>query len=340
METGIESLCRKEFTMRAISLAELAERYGIEMHGESREILCMGMLTHRTRHRPSMLTFAITPSYVKAFAASDVGACVVAGRMKEFLPADRSALIAGDDPEETFYTIFSDLVEEKRWPSLEPAIGANNSIAATAVVHQPVQIGSDCVIMDNVVMFPNTRLGNGVVIKPNTTIGGYGWEARTIRGRRRIPPHVGGVWLDDGVQIGSGNCIDKGTFGDFTYIGPETLTDNLIHVGHSCTLGARCKLTAGVEISGYVTMGENVWIGPQTSVTNHVNVGDHCFVGIGSNIVRPLPAHALAYGNPARQHGWVCQCRQKLDFHEAVASCPRCLTRYRLLDNESVTSIP
>lgn len=337
-EDQMESHYRKEFAMEPITLSSLAKRYGLEQRGEDRKILSMGMLTHRTRFRQNMLSFAITPSYVQAFAESDVGACVIADRMSEILPSDRTALITDADPEEIFYSIFSDLAEEKRWPSLESSTGENNSIANTAVIHHSVQIGTDCVIMDNVVILPNTRLGNGVVIKPNSTIGGYGWESRTIRGRRRIPPHVGGVWIRDGVQVGSGNCIDKGMFGDFTLVGAETLMDNLVHVGHSCTIGPRCKLTACVEISGYVVLGDNTWLGPNTSITNHVTIGANCFVGIGSNVVRSLPAHSLAYGNPARRHGWVCECRQQLDFEGDIASCPRCCRKYSLAEGNRLIS--
>ncbi len=326
----MEDYYRPEFSMNPIMLSALAEKYSLKLVGEDSEILSLGMLDRKSRFRPNMLSFAVTPTYVRAFAESDIGACVISARMLETFPSGRAALVTETDAEETFYSIFSDLVEEKRWQTLEASMGEDNMISASAVIHPSVRIGDNCTIMDNVVILPNTRLGNGVVIKPNSTIGGYGWEPRTINGVRTIPPHVGGVWIEDGVHIGSGNCIDKGMFGDFTFIGREALMDNLVYVAHSCFISPRSKLGACVAISGYVVIEENVWLGPNTAVTNHITIGAHSFVGIGSNIVRSLPPHSLAYGNPARQHDWVCECRQKLDFEGDVASCPRCCRTYRI----------
>lgn len=39
--------------------------------------------------------------------------------------------------------------------------------------------------------------------------------------------------------------------------------------------------------------------------------------------------HAPVYGNPARVHGYVCRCAEKLAFRGRVARCPQCGFRYR-----------
>jgi len=326
----------KEFLMEPISLADIASRYNLNLIGEDLEIRAMGMLGHRTRYRAQQLTFAVTSDYLKQFFLGDIGACIAHEKMIADCPEGRAVLVTDKDPEEVFYTIFADSVEEGRWPQIEQYMGVNTFIAPSATVHQPVQIGDNCTIMDNVVIFPNTHLGNGVVIKPNSVIGGYGWEARTIHGKRRVPPHAGGVWIEDDVSIGSCTCIDRGLFGDFTYIGAETLIDNLIHIAHSCTLGWGCKIVACCEISGNVILGKNVWLGPNTSVINHISIGDNCFVGIGSTVVRSLPPNTLAYGNPARVHGWVCDCRQKLDFENHRAVCKRCFREYNVDEGQLI----
>ena len=316
--------------MKPVRLSEIAARYQLDLRGENLEIRMMGLLSHRSRYRSQQLTFAVTPDYIQSFSAGDVGACVVDVRNLKFVPSHRSVLVGDGDPEENFYNIFADSVAGNFWPKLETSMGQDNSIASSTAIHDHVQIGDNCVIMDNVVILPNTHIGNNVVIKPNSVIGGDGWEARIIHKRRRVPPHAGGVWIENYVQIGSNCCIDRGLFGDFTYIGQETLLDNLIYVAHSCTLGERCKITACVEISGNVVLGHNVWLGPNTSVINHVSIGDHSFLGIGSNVLTNVPRHALAYGNPAKVRGWVCLCRQKLEFEAGRTTCVRCETEYAL----------
>jgi serine acetyltransferase len=52
-------------------------------------------------------------------------------------------------------------------------------------------------------------------------------------------------------------------------------------------------------------------------------------VGSGSVITRDVPDHGLVYGNPARLHGFVCACGEKLNKGEIkdgnmAAICPEC----------------
>ncbi len=47
-------------------------------------------------------------------------------------------------------------------------------------------------------------------------------------------------------------------------------------------------------------------------------------------VTRDVPDHALVYGNPARQVGWVCDCGHRL---EDDLSCSYCGRRYLAAEN-------
>ena len=54
-------------------------------------------------------------------------------------------------------------------------------------------------------------------------------------------------------------------------------------------------------------------------------------------VTRDIPDYALAYGNPAQLHGWVCQCGDKLDFSQGVkAQCIRCGKIYEQKGEEEI----
>lgn len=323
-----------EFTMQPRSAAEIASRYGLELRGRDNEVVSVGTLGSRSRHRDRMLTFVTDRRWLHAFAASDVAAAVVPAALADgdaAGAADKSLLVTSGDPEVAFYELFADTAQAGEWSCLQGAIGTGTVVASSAVIEDGVVIGSDCTIMPGAVLLANTRLGDRIVVKPNATLGGDGFQVREIRGRHRVVPHTGGVDIGDDAYIGSQTCVDRGLFGDFTTIGSGAQLDNLVHLAHSARIGCDAILVACAEVSGSVTIGDGAWIGPQAAINASRVLGEHCFVGTGAVVVRDLPAYALAYGNPARIGGWMCRCRTKLELDAAgQATCARCTRRYRM----------
>jgi UDP-2-acetamido-3-amino-2,3-dideoxy-glucuronate N-acetyltransferase len=73
-------------------------------------------------------------------------------------------------------------------------------------------------------------------------------------------------------------------------------------------------------------------IGANATVVCGTTIGQYAFIGAGSVVTRNVPDYALVHGNPARVHGWMCQCGIKLDFvradHTEKATCRACGSRY------------
>jgi UDP-2-acetamido-3-amino-2,3-dideoxy-glucuronate N-acetyltransferase len=66
-------------------------------------------------------------------------------------------------------------------------------------------------------------------------------------------------------------------------------------------------------------------IGANATIVCGSTLGEYCFIGAGSVVTKDVPAYALVFGSPARQHGWVCQCGVKLD---GLFACPECGKKY------------
>ncbi len=314
------------------ALSALAEEYGLTLIGPDRDIRGFGGITSRLSNRDELLTWAGTPSYLAAFAESSIAACVVGEWARDAIPAGCSALLTSGDPAEVFYTVFSDSVESGGWSTVSPYRGSGTEISPTATIHEHVSLGDDCVIMDNVVVLPQTHIGDRVLIKPNATIGGTGFQVGVVRGRRQLIPHAGGVVIGSDVSIGSSTCVDRGLFGEMTSIGDDTHLDNLVQVAHSDEIGRGTTITASVEISGSVSIGDGVWLAPRCAINHGTRVGDHSLVGIGAVVVRDVPAHAVAVGVPARVVSWRCICGARLDKDDNDPSATRCSVCARAFD--------
>jgi UDP-3-O-[3-hydroxymyristoyl] glucosamine N-acyltransferase len=312
--------------MPPVTLGELARRYGLELVGPDREVCGFALLSSVADCAVELLTFATTEAFAVAFAAGRLGVCITTAEAAVGVPPDRSMLLCSGDPRAAFFELVADTAGAfERLPARR---GERVVIAPTAVVHDGVQLGDDCVIEDGVVLMANTRLGERVRVKANAVIGGEGFEVKTIGGRPSIVPHTGGVWIGDDVHIGSQTCVDRGILGTFTVIGDGAKIDNLIHIAHSVVLGEDSIVIACSEVSGSVTAGRGVWIAPSCAINPGVDLGDHCFVGTGSTVVADVPAHALVFGSPAKVKGWVCACRERLPADVAEATCPACGRRY------------
>jgi UDP-3-O-[3-hydroxymyristoyl] glucosamine N-acyltransferase len=182
-------------------------------------------------------------------------------------------------------------------------IGARARIGSGAAIGAGVRLGDDCTVGPNAVCYPGVRLGHRVVLKAGAVIGGPGFGyARTAEGHRRRP-HIGGCILEDDVEIGSGSCVDRGSFDD-TVVGRGTKIDNLVQIAHNVRLGARCLVMATSGIAGSCRIGDDVVIAGGVGIADHVRVGDRAVIGAKSVVFGPgtVEADALVTGYPARPH--------------------------------------
>src|SRR5262249_30265998 len=138
------------------------------------------------------------------------------------------------------------------------AVGSGTLIAANAVIAGEVQIGRDCAVGAGCSV-SNALIGDRVVIHPGCRIGQGGSGARPGQDRIDVPP-VGRVIIQDGVEIGAGTTIDRGSVSD-TVIGEGTVIDNLVQVGQNALIGRHCVVAAQTGISGGSTIEDHARLG-------------------------------------------------------------------------------
>jgi UDP-3-O-[3-hydroxymyristoyl] glucosamine N-acyltransferase len=294
----------------AITLGELAVRYGLELRGDpATPIQGVSALASAV---PGTLTFCTGPRYRKELASTRAAAVVLPRDMAAECPV---AALVSPRPYASYARIAADFhpaepVRAGIAPGAQVAggaavaasawIGPNAVVAAGAVVGERCFVGPNCVIEEGARLGDDCRLLSGVtvcrgavigarcVLKPGAVVGsdGFGF-APDADGYVKVP-HLGGVRLGDDVEVGANTTIDRGTIED-TVIGDGVKLDNQVQVGHNCRIGAHTVIAGCVGISGSSVIGSRCMIGGAVGIAGHLEIGDDVIV-TGYSLV----SHSLA----------------------------------------------
>ena len=207
----------------------------------------------------------------------------------------------------------------------EARIAARVCVHALAYVGRGVEIGEDSVIHPHVVLRDGVRLGRRVIVHAGAVLGADGFGYMQEGGRHRKIPQVGGVLVEDDVEIGANTTVDRAMLGA-TVIRRGSKIDNLVQIAHNVEIGADCIIAAQTGIAGSSRLGHHAFLGGQVGVGDHVTIGDGVLIASQSGAVTDLPGHAKYGGTWARplvqsQRIWVAQ-----------AELPSMLTRLRKLE--------
>lgn len=161
-------------------------------------------------------------------------------------------------------------------------------------------IGRNCVIYPNVVLRENIKIGNRVIIHPGSVIGSDGFGYVFEEGTHYKIPQVGGVIIEDDVEIGSNVSIDRATTGD-TIIGSSTKIDNLVQIAHNVTIGKNSIIIAQTGIAGSTEIGDFVTLAGQVGIVEHVKIESGTMIGAQSGVLGNLTKGVYS-GSPVMPH--------------------------------------
>lgn len=179
-------------------------------------------------------------------------------------------------------------------------LGDRTQVHAGAVISDEVRIGDDVTVFPNVTVLERCQIGNRVTIHAGSVIGSDGFGFAADGERYHKIPHVGIVRIDDDVEIGANNTIDRATFGQ-TRICRGVKTDNLVHIAHNVTVGENSVIVAQVGISGSVQIGKQAVIAGQAGIAGHLTIGDKAVVGPQAGIVKDVAEGQMVVGAPGTE---------------------------------------
>jgi UDP-3-O-[3-hydroxymyristoyl] glucosamine N-acyltransferase len=164
-----------------------------------------------------------------------------------------------------------------------------------------VEIGPGTVIHPRVTIHDGARIGRNVVVWGGTVIGldGFGYHRNEVGQMERFP-HVGGVVIEDDVEIGANSIVARGALGD-TVIRRGAKIDCFVHVAHNVVIGEDAVVVAHAMLGGSVRIGDRAWIAPCACIRDVIEIGDDATVGLGAVVVKNVPPGMTVMGAPARE---------------------------------------
>ncbi len=181
------------------------------------------------------------------------------------------------------------------------AVDETAVVRAFAVIRRGAVVGPRSVVGEGAVIHGGVTIGARVSIGAHAVVGrpGFGW-AVSPAGVARVP-QLGGVLIEDDVEIGPHTTVDAGTLGP-TRIGRGAKLDAHVHVGHNAEIGAGTLVAAQAGFAGSACVGRGVLVGGQAGVGDHVLVGDGARLAARAGVIGDVPAGATFAGYPAVAH--------------------------------------
>jgi UDP-3-O-[3-hydroxymyristoyl] glucosamine N-acyltransferase len=293
------------------ALAELAERFGLELRGDGgTRIHGVGTLAGAGA---GQLAFLANPRYRKELAGTLAGAVVLSAADAETCPVP---CLVARSPYAAFARI-SALFDPA--PPLQPGIHASAVVSPEAIVDAGAQVGAqvvigprsrvasgafvgpgcvigedcsvgpDCVLVARVTLVARVRLGARVRIHPGAVLGADGFGLAMDGGRWLKVPQLGGVQVGDDCEIGANTCIDRGAIED-TVLGEDVRLDNQIQVGHNVHIGDHTAIAGCTAIAGSARIGRNCLIGGSVGIAGHLEICDRVTLTAMSLVTQSITA--------------------------------------------------
>jgi UDP-3-O-[3-hydroxymyristoyl] glucosamine N-acyltransferase len=196
-------------------------------------------------------------------------------------------------------------ISERVWIGACVVVGREVEIASgvrlypNVTIYDGVRIAENSTIHSGVALRAGTQVGARVTIHNNVVVGSDGFGYAKDEERRWLKiPQTGRVLIEDDVEIGAGTTIDCASVGE-TRIARGTKIDNLVQIGHSCTVGEDTLLCAQVGLAGSSHIGNRVILAGQAGVAGHLTIGDDVVLMAKSATSHNVPAGKVLSGIPA-----------------------------------------
>src|SRR3990167_8747671 len=155
--------------------------------------------------KPGEIAFVANSKYYSKAAATRASALMV----KEKIDGVQSALVIVEDPYFAFAQLIAYFHPPRRYP---PGIDPKAAVGQGVILEAEASIGPFVTLEEGV------KIGKRVIIHSGTVIGGDGFGFAPREGKYHKIPQVGGVIIEDDVELGANVTVDRATLGN-TVIG-------------------------------------------------------------------------------------------------------------------------
>lgn len=301
-------------------LGELAQRLGVELHGDPDVEICG--VTGMEQAGPGQLTFLANPKYAPKVKNTRASAILVSQPVADHPIAS----LVSANPYHDFARALELFYQPPRpEPGIHPLafvdpsaeVGDGASIAPFAYVGPRVKIGARCVLYPHAVIYEGAvigddflahahavvrefcRVGHRVILQNAAVIGGDGFGfAKTRAGTHYKIVQSGITVIEDDVEIQSLTAIDRATVGE-TRVERGAKIDNLVQVGHASVVGPDNIICSQAGLAGSSILRKNVLLAGQVGISGHLTINDNAVIYAQSGIGGDVPAGALMSGSPA-----------------------------------------
>jgi UDP-2-acetamido-3-amino-2,3-dideoxy-glucuronate N-acetyltransferase len=177
----------------------------------------------------------------------------------------------------------------------------------TAVIDAPCNIGKGTKIWHFSHIMPKAKVGNNCNIGQNVSIASDATIGNNVKIQNNVSVYSGVVLEDD------------------VFCGPSMVFTNVINPRSHISRKHEFLIT---RVKKGATIGAN------STIVCGNTIGSHAFIGAGAVVTKDVPNHALVLGNPAKISGWVCECSNRLDFQNDLATCNSCGKQYKKFNSE------
>lgn len=307
-----------------MKIIEIAEWLGLPYEGEASKNVEQAAPIESAG--PAEIAFAMPRKARREVEGSRAGCIIVA---EEFDNAAGRTIIRAKDPRAAFAQVVARLHPPKRpEPGIHPSavvspsaligdgvsigpfavvsddvtLGDRTVIGAHSFVGQGASIGPDCTLHSGVRIYEHTEVGARAILHSGVVLGadGFGFN-RTGSGYEKFP-QIGRVVVGSDVELGANVTVDRAALGATT-IGDGSKFDNMVHIGHNCTIGRNVIIVAQTGVAGGSVIEDWCVIGGQVGIGDNVRIKSGAILGSKSGVLtgKILPGNGQVYwGVPAR----------------------------------------